>query len=118
MVGYALSSATFGMLKQAFVDAEMAKERRQQIEKACQLHVQQMNAYREQFETLMAAYLAEEKEFFHRTFTGMQDALAVNDTQWVIDTGNEMIRHFGGEVTFTNQEEFDALMEDEDPLVI
>ena len=118
MVGYALSSATFGMLKQAFVDAEMAKERRQQIEKVCQLHVQQMNAYREQFETLMAAYLAEEKEFFHRTFTGMQDALAVNDTQWVIDTGNEMIRHFGGEVTFTNQEEFDALMEDEDPLVI
>ena len=118
MVGYALSSATFGMLKQAFVDAEMAKERRQQIEKACQLHVQQMNAYREQFETLMAAYLAEEKEFFHRTFTGMQDALAVNDTQWVIDTGNEMICHFGGEVTFTNQEEFDALMEDEDPLVI
>lgn len=118
MVGYALSSATFGMLKQAFVDAEMAKERRQQIEKVCQLHVQQMNAYREQFETLMAAYLAEEKEFFHRTFTGMQDALAVNDTQWVIDTGNEMIRHFGGEVTFTNQEEFDALMEDDDPLVI
>jgi hypothetical protein len=96
----------------------MAKERRLEIEAACKVHIQQMNAYREQFETLMATYLAEEKEFFRVTFTGMQDALAVNDTQWVIDTGNEMIRHFGGEVTFTNQEEFDALMEDDDPLVI
>ena len=118
MVGYALSSATFGMLKQAFADQAMAKERRLEIEAACKVHIQQMNVYREQFETLMAAYLAEEKEFFRVTFTGMQDALAVNDTQWVIDTGNEMIRHFGGEVTFTNQKEFDALMEDEDPLVI
>lgn len=118
MVGYALSSATFGMLKQAFAEQAMAKERRLEIEAACKIHIQQMNAYREQFETLMATYLAEEKEFFRVTFTGMQDALAVNDTQWVIDTGNEMIRHFGGEVTFTNQEEFDALMEDEEPLVI
>ena len=118
MVGYALSSATFGMLKQAFAEQDLARERRLEIEAACKVHIQQMNAYREQFETLMAAYLAEEKEFFRVTFTGMQDALAVNDTQWVIDTGNEMIRHFGGEVTFTNQEEFDALMEDDDPLVI
>ena len=118
MVGYALSSATFGMLKQAFAEQDLARERRLEIEAACKIHIQQMNAYREQFETLMATYLAEEKEFFQVTFTGMQDALAVNDTQWVIDTGNEMIRHFGGEVTFTNQEEFDALMEDDDPLVI
>ena len=118
MVGYALSSATFGMLKQAFAEQDIARERRREIEATCEMHIQQMNVYRKQFETLMARYLAEEKEFFRMTFTGMQDALAVNDTQWVIDTGNEMIRHFGGEVTFTNQEEFDALMEDDGPLVI
>ena len=33
----------------------------------------------------------------------MKDALAVNDTQWGIDKGNEIIRYLGGEITFVNR---------------
>ncbi|WP_127148114.1 hypothetical protein [Veillonella sp. VA139] len=63
MAGYALSSATYDMLKQRFADQDLARERSRKSETTCKIHIQQMNAHRAQFETLMATYLAEEKEF-------------------------------------------------------
>ncbi len=116
MAGYAISSSMFGMLQQAFQDEKIGKQRRLDMEEACEAYVAQMKQYREQFETAIATYFSNERENFQRAFNSMQSGITVNDTQWVIDMGNQIVSQFGGKVTFRNQDEFDRLIAGEAPL--
>ena len=118
MAGYSMSSAMFGILQQAFREEGIAINQRQEQETACAQYVAQMKAYREQFESAINTYFSHEKERFQQAFTGMQDGIKVNDTQWVLDMGNSLIARFGGTVTYKNQEEFDALMVSDESLRI
>ena len=118
MAGYSMSSAMFGMLQQVFREEGIAINQRQELETACAQYVAQMKAYREQFESAINTYFSHEKEQFQQVFTGMQDGIKVNDTQWVLDMGNRIIACFGGTVTYKNQEEFDALMASDESLRI
>ena len=63
-------------------------------------------------------YLANKKKQFQYAFIDMQDAIKLNDTQWVIDVGNHMLFNFDEKAEFKSQDEFDILMEQEGALTI
>ena len=118
IAGYAMSAFMVKTLQKSFNEESISIERRKKLEKASVEYIQQMKIHREQFEGYINTYLAHKKEQFQFALIGMQEAIKLNDTQWVIDMGNRMLFDFDGKITFKNQDEFDILMEQEDALRI
>ncbi|WP_127068586.1 MULTISPECIES: hypothetical protein [unclassified Veillonella] len=118
IAGYTMSAFMVKTLQETFDEECISIERRKELEKASVEYIQQKKIEREQFERDIDRYLANKKKQFEYAFIDMQDAIKLNDTQWVIDMGNRMLVDFDGEIVFKNQSEFDILMEQEDALRI
>ncbi len=110
MVGYALSSATYGLLTEALKDAKLAKAEREQIEKICDEHIKMLRAYREEIEIIINEYLIDSMETFRDSFSGIKNALAIGDVDWVVDSANTITEAFGGKVAFTDTNDFNKKM--------
>lgn len=110
MVGYALSSATYGILTKSLKEEKLAHEERIQIEKACEEHIKMIREYRAEIEKIISNYLSESMDIFRDSFSGIKNALEIGDVDWFIESANTITESFGGEASFSSMEEFNSKM--------
>lgn len=110
MMGYALSSATYGLLTQSLKEAKLAHEERIQIEQVCEEHIKMIHAYRTELERTISEYLIESMDIFRESFTGIKNALAIGDVDWFIESTNTITESFGGKASFSSMEDFNSKM--------
>ena len=97
--------------------AQLEHEKQILMEGKTQFAVQELDTYKARLEDLLSDYIAEDIEVFITGFDYMNQGLLSGDSNLVIK-GNVVIqRVLGREPQFTNQEEFDDLMESDMPLV-
>lgn len=110
MVGYAISSAAYGILTESLNDAKLAHEQRIQIEKACEIHMKMIRGYRTEMELIINKYLIESMDIFRDLFSGIKNALAIGDVDCFIEGTNKITEKLGGSTSFSSREEFDSKM--------
>lgn len=99
-------------------EAQLIHEKMILSEAKAALFLKQLQEFKAQLDLKVSNYLAEDIESFMSGFEDMQQGLSTGDSDLVI-RGNVTIQKFlGREPQFTNQEEFDALMESDAPLVL
>ncbi|MBR6664952.1 MAG: hypothetical protein IKL22_04445 [Lachnospiraceae bacterium] len=110
MVGYALSSATYGILTSSLKEAKLAHEERLAIEKACEEHIQMIREYRTQMSATIEKYLSDKMEVFNESFAGIKEALEIGDVDLFIESSNSIIDSLGGNKPFESMDEFNEKM--------
>lgn len=110
MVGYVLSSATYGILANSLKEAKTTHEERIVIEKACEEHVKMIIEYRTQMNAISETYLSDTMEIFNDSFSGIKDALAIGDVDLLIESANEITGALGGNKPFESMDEFNDKM--------
>lgn len=110
MFGYAISSASYGILTQSLKEEKIAHEQRVLIENACREHIKLIRQYRAEMEEIINKYLIESMSVFRDSFSGISNAFALGDADWFIDSANEITETFGGKKSFDSIEEFDEMM--------
>ena len=118
MMGYALSSATFSLLKNALEEEKLAKENLILVEKACAEHIQKMEYHKKYLEEIVNKYLTEEIDSFNKSFSGILDALDIGDTEWFVDCCNTITEQYGGNPLGETQEEFNKKMIEKDVFIL
>ena len=110
MVGYALSSATYGILVGSLKEAKLAKAEREIIEKACEEHIKMIREYRAEMEEMISQYLIDSMDVFRDSFSGIKYALAIGDVDLFIESANTVTKRFGGQVSFSSMDDFNTKM--------
>lgn len=110
MVGYTLSSATYGVLINTLNEEKLAHEERIVIEKACEEHVSMIRKYRAQLNALINEYLSASTEVFNASFNGIKEALNIGNVDLLIENANNITTSLGGNKPFENMEEFNNKM--------
>jgi len=118
MLGYALSSACYGQLTNALKNAKMARERRIEIEAACDEAIHMIREYRAEIEKAVSEYLSDHIITFHTAFDEMKKALDIDDIDGFIDGANKITRELGGKPQFENMSEFESIMDDSDKYLL
>ncbi len=99
-------------------ETQLIHEKMLLSEAKASLFLEQLQEFKAKLEEKVSNYLAEDISEFMSGFDYMQQGLAAGDSDLVI-RGNVIIQKvLGREPQFTNQEEFDALMESELPLTL
>ncbi len=99
-------------------EADLIRERRILTEKCSAEQVEAILAYRSQMEKLVEEYLAEDLQAFLTGAGDIETGIEVNDSDRVIHGNVTIQRVLGRKPQFTNQAEFDALMDSMDDLVM
>lgn len=110
MVGYALSSATYGVLMNSLKEAKLAHEERIAIEKACEEHIKMIRGYRAQMNEIIEKYLSGAMEIFNESFSGIKDALDIGNVDLLIESANNITASFGGNKPFETMDDFNNKM--------
>ncbi len=110
MVGYALSSATYGILTSSLKEAKLAHAERIAIEKACEEHIKMIREYRAQINAIIEEYLTDSMEIFQDSFDGIKEALAIGDVDLLIESANSITDALGGNKPFETMDEFNEMM--------
>ena len=110
MLGYALSSASYGVLMSALKEEKFAKEERHLAEKACEEHIKLIKQYRQEMEAGINEYLSSYMGTFRSAFDGMKDALQIGDVDGFISSTNQITSALGKDVLFETREECNELM--------
>lgn len=110
MVGYALSSATYGILISSLREAKLAHEERIAIEKACEEHIKMIREYRAQMNAIIEKHLSDTMEIFKESFSGIKDALAIGNVDLLIESANEITDTLGGNKPFETMDDFNSKM--------
>lgn len=111
MVGYAISSASYGLLLNSLKDAKMAHDKRIEIEKICEEHIELIRAYRAEMEYTINEYLTTYMQDFHDAFSMLKESLLIGDVDSGIMGANKITQSLGKEVQYTNFKEFNDIME-------
>ena len=110
-VAFAALTAAYKMVRQAEEEMQIARERRIEIEAACNESIALIRQYRQEMEYVVNNYLTERLETFEKGFEAMDKAILEDDTNGYIK-GNAAIQEIlGYKAQFTSQEEFDDLMD-------
>ena len=113
-VAFAALTAAYKMVREAEKDMQIARAHRIEIENACNESIDLIRQYRQEMENVVNKYLTERIETFESAFDAMDKAILENDTDGYI-RGNAAIQEIlGYKAQFTNQEEFDDLMDSDD----
>lgn len=112
MVGYALSSATYGILMNSLKEAKLAHEERIAIEKACEEHIKMIREYRAQMNEIIAEYLSDKMEIFNESFGGIKEALDIGDVDLLIESANQITDALGGNKPFETMDDFENKMQE------
>ena len=103
--------------RKAIDDLQLARESRLQVEAECQRSIEMIRTYRLEAEQRVSKYMNEHLDAFESGFAAMDQAILDNDPDGYI-AGNVQIQQIlGAKVQFTNQEEFDALMESDEDFI-
>jgi hypothetical protein len=110
-MAYTASMAAYKELRKAQEQYEEAQEVRILIEKACAESVAMIRQYREEMERVVSKYLTEHLETFESGFAAMDQAIMDGDVDGYIKGNVEIQKILGYHTQFTNQQEFDDLMD-------
>lgn len=110
-VAFAAFTAAYQMIREAQEDLEVAKAHRAEIEAACSESIALIRQYRQEMETVVNKYLSDRIMTFESGFKAMDKAILENDMDGYIRGNVEIQKILGYDVQFTNQEEFDDLMD-------
>lgn len=111
LMAYTASMAAYKELRKAQEKYEEAQDERVRIEKACAESVAMIRQYREEMERMVFKYLTEHLEIFETGFAAMNQAIMDGDVDGYIKGNVEIQRILGFDTQFTNQQEFDVLMD-------
>ena len=110
MVGYAIASASYGVLLQSLKDEKISAEERVIIEQACDEHIKMIRSYRAELEKTISTYLTTCMDLFRSSFDGIKESLEIGDVDGFIANTNKISIALGRNPQFDNMTEFDALM--------
>lgn len=110
MAGYALSSATYGVLMSSLKEAKLAREERIAVEKACEEHKKMIREYRAQLDSIIEEYLFDRMEIFNDSFSGIKESLAIGDVDLLIESANSITDALGGKKPFETMDDFNSKM--------
>ena len=110
MIGYTVSSASYGLLLESLKEKELAQEKRIAIETECAEHIKLIRAYRLELENNIMQYLGKHMVLFNNAFDELKSALNIGDVDGFITGTNKITTALGKEVQFENFEQFDSLM--------
>ena len=110
MVGYAIASASYGVLLQSLKAEKLAAEERVIIEQACDEHIKMIRSYRAELEKTISTYLTTCMDSFRSSFDGIKESLEIGDVDGFIANTNKISIALGRNPQFDNMTEFDALM--------
>ncbi len=99
-------------------EADLIRERRELAEKVSAEQVEAILAYRKQMENVVEEYLAEDLQVFLTGADEIEHGISLNDSDQVIHGNVTIQRILGRKPQFSNQEEFDDLMNSADALVL
>ena len=99
-------------------EAQLIHEKMILSEAKAALFLKQLQEFKEQLDLKVSNYLAEDIESFMSGFADMQQGMLTGDSDLVIRGNVTIQKVLGREPQFTNQKEFDALMESDAPLVL
>ena len=99
-------------------EAQLIHEKMILSEAKAALFLKQLQEFKEQLDLKVSNYLAEDIESFMSGFADMQQGMLTGDSDFVIRGNVTIQKVLGREPQFTNQKEFDALMESDAPLVL
>ena len=111
VMAYTASMAAYKELRKAQEQYEEAQEVRILIEKACAESVAMIRQYREEMERVVSKYLTEHLKTFESGFAAMDQAIMDGDVDGYIKGNVEIQKILGYDIQFTNQQEFDDLMD-------
>lgn len=111
VVGYLALSSAYMILMKSLKDASIAYEHRLAVEEECRQSVELIVSYRQQMEENVSKYMSERLETIEHGFAEMDQALLRNDTDGFIRGNTEIQKLLNYDIQFTNQEEFDDLMD-------
>lgn len=94
----------------------MAKKERKQIEMQCNALRKQLEYYQQEFRNTYEKYTNELVEVFGTSIKGMALALHMNDADDFITNANQITTALGGEVQFSNVDEFIDFLDSGEPL--
>lgn len=118
MLGYSLSAASFGFLKEALENEKIARENRLKIEEACNNYIQLMDEYKSYISENINNYLYKEQENFCKSFEGILDAAKIGDIDWFIDSANNISLQFGKRPVIKDKMDFLQKMESDETIII
>ena len=99
-------------------EAQLIHEKMLLSEEKASLFLAQLQEYKEQLDIKLSNYLAEDIENFMAGFDDIERGLSSNDSELIIHGNVTIQKVLGREPQFTNQAEFDVLMESDAPLVL
>ena len=111
VIGYCATVKAYEMMMKALEDASVAYEHRLLVEEECRKTIEQIKQYRAEMEAAVNKYLTRHYETFELALETMNQALLENDSDGYIRGNVEIQKLLGYDVQFTNQEEFDDLMD-------
>lgn len=111
IIAYAISVELYKNFMELMQEAEMIHEERLKIEKHCKELVEIITAYRNHINELVSNYLHGNITSFQAGIRSMDAALLENDSNGFIAANTEILKAMGKKVQFTNQDEFDDLMD-------
>lgn len=118
MLGYSISAASFGFLKEALENEKIARENRIKIEEACNNYIQLMDEYKIIVSENINNYLYKEQDLFSKSFEGILDAAKIGDIDWFIDSANNISLQFGKEPIIKDKMDFLRKMESDETIII
>ena len=118
MLGYSLSAATFGFLKESLENEKIARENRVKIEIACNEYIRMMEEYKIFIHQNINKYLSSELTNFSKSFDGILDAAKIGDIEWFIDSANEVSKQFGKKPIISDKDDFIEKMTSDEPFVL
>ncbi len=101
----------------ALDDLRLARESRMRVEAECQRSIEMIRAYRMEAEQRVYEYMNEHLDAFQSGFAAMDQAILANDPDGYIAGNVQIQQMLGAEIQFTNQEEFDALMDSDEDFI-
>lgn len=116
MLGYAIASASYGLLLSSLREAKLAHEERLLVEAECARQIELLRACRRELEELIENNLVSSAQVFHLAFDDLKEALCIGNADGFITAANRITEAVGGEVQFRSQAAFDALMESDTPI--
>lgn len=97
-------------------EAQLIHEKMILSEAKAALFLKDLHEFEQRLEETVSNYLAEDIEEFMNGLDSIKEGLESNDSNLVISGNVKIIKVLGREPQFTNQEEFDDLMESDIPL--
>lgn len=115
MVGYAIATSVYKELSSALKSAKLAHEQRIIVEQRCAESIRMIKEYRKEMEEMVSNYLSDHIKTFNACFASMDEAIIANDVDGFIKGNSELQKVLGRKPQFNSFNEFDALMNSDEP---